>query len=272
MDLKTGESGKLTSAGALDTSALTLSGDERSIHYFDGPSLFSSLISTRKPVEFYRAPQGAKLSGLDTGSDGAIYFLEHTAGKSRVMKVARPKTLPIAELGTSAEDLMARPRRPQVLYRSAGSLWLMNGDGAANRKLPLASGMLGDANWTLSGRTLVYLHIPDSPKELVTLREFSPEDNTDKLIAKTSQFERVSANGDASVFAGASRSKAQAFVLLLLRATRRELTLCEHRASDPSMVAPIFAPDSQSVFFVTDRHGKTAIYRMQVDKFVSETA
>ena len=276
MDLKSGESGKLTSAAALDTASLVLSPDERSLYYFDGPSLFSAPLSTQRPVELYRASQGSTLSGLDVGFDGAVYFLEKRAGKSKLMRVGRPKTLPIAELEAPADALMARPRRAQVLYRSGGSLWLLNSDGTGKRKLAVAPGNTGDVTWTPAGRTFVYLHVPDNPKELITLREFSPEEtvdkNADKLVAKTSQFERVSANGDSSVFAGASRSKAQSYVFVLLRTTRRELTLCEHRASDPGMVAPIFAPDSQSVFFVTDRHGKPAIYRIQIDKFISETA
>jgi oligogalacturonide lyase len=60
-------------------------------------------------------------------------------------------------------------------------------------------------------------------------------------------------------------------VLLLLRATSRELTLCEHRASDPASVAPVFSPDSQRIYFQSDRHGKPAIYRMRVDTLVEKT-
>ena len=37
------------------------------------------------------------------------------------------------------------------------------------------------------------------------------------------------------------------------------------------MVAPIFAPNSQRVFFTSDEHGKPAIYTMSVEKFVEET-
>jgi oligogalacturonide lyase len=122
-----------------------------------------------------------------------------------------------------------------------------------------------------SGRTFAYLHIPDDPKQLITLRESSPDENTDKELAKTSQFEAFCPNGDSSVFAGASRSRASAYVLILLRVTRRELTLCEHHASDPAMVSPVFPPDSQSVFFVSDRHGKPALYRVHVEKFVEQT-
>jgi oligogalacturonide lyase len=60
-------------------------------------------------------------------------------------------------------------------------------------------------------------------------------------------------------------------VLLLVRKVRREFTLCEHRASDPRMVQPIFAPSSQRIFFNSDQHGKPAIYTMAVDRLVAET-
>jgi oligogalacturonide lyase len=73
------------------------------------------------------------------------------------------------------------------------------------------------------------------------------------------------------VFIGASASKASPYVLLLVRAVKRELALAEHRASDAAMVTPLFAPNSQSVFFVSDRHGKPAIYWMNVERFVSAT-
>jgi oligogalacturonide lyase len=59
--------------------------------------------------------------------------------------------------------------------------------------------------------------------------------------------------------------------LLLVRAAKRELTLCEHRASDPHLVSPIFSPNSQRVFFQSDKDGKLAIYSMVVDKLVEET-
>ena len=43
------------------------------------------------------------------------------------------------------------------------------------------------------------------------------------------------------------------------------------RGSDPALVAPAFAPNSQYVVFISDRHGKPAIYWIAVDKLVSET-
>jgi oligogalacturonide lyase len=197
------------------------------------------------------------------------------AENSRVMRVALQKTGPVIEgAGTDGKiDLvMARPRHSQFLFRQAGKLWLANTDGTGKKQLSPEQGTTGLALWSPNGRTLLYLHMPDDAKQLITLRENSPDDPTDQLIARTSQFGSFAPNGDASVFAGASRSKASAYVLILLRVTKRELTLCEHRASDPSSVPLIFSPDSQSIVFVSDRHGKSALYRVPVGKFVEETS
>jgi oligogalacturonide lyase len=90
-------------------------------------------------------------------------------------------------------------------------------------------------------------------------------------VAKTSQFVHFDANRDTSVFVGASRNKASPHILILLRTTQRELTLCEHRASDPGSVAPVFSADSQQIFFHSDKQGKPAIYRVHVERFVEAT-
>ena len=60
-------------------------------------------------------------------------------------------------------------------------------------------------------------------------------------------------------------------VLLLLRAAHSERTMCEHKASNAEAVAPLFSPDSQRIYFQSDRHGKPAIYSMHVEKLVEKT-
>ena len=60
-------------------------------------------------------------------------------------------------------------------------------------------------------------------------------------------------------------------MLLLLRTTRREFSLCEHKATKPELVSPIFSPDSQRIYFQSDRHGKPALYQVRVNRFVEET-
>jgi hypothetical protein len=67
---------------------------------------------------------------------------------------------------------------------------------------------------------------------------------------------------------GASRSKAQPNVVLLLRSAKREMTICQHHASHPLTVWPSFSPDSKRVYFQSDEEGKPAIYSVNVEQLV----
>jgi oligogalacturonide lyase len=147
----------------------------------------------------------------------------------------------------------------------------VNSDGQQNHQLKTATGKLGTANWGPDGKTVLYLNYPEDSTQLHTIRELSPDTNSDKLVAKTSQFAAFGCNRDSSVFVGASANKSSPTVLILLRITRRELTLCEHKASQPEMTRPMFSPDSQRIYFQSDREGKPAIYCMHVDKLVEKT-
>ena len=163
-----------------------------------------------------------------------------------------------------------------MLYRRAGGVWLANmfgtqNAGKQNYRLRLADGQIPSATWSPDGRTVLYLNVPPDPHKLRNIREFTPDTNEDKPISDTTQYACFERNADGSVFVGASGSKASPHVLLLVRAVGREFTLCEHRASDPAKVSPIFSPNSQNVFFASDQHGKPAIYRIAVDKLVEAT-
>lgn len=272
LDLKQGDSHQLTQAAALDSASVVLSADERSIFYFDGPTLIESSLSNLRLRELYKVPEGTVRAGMTLAFDGTASFVESTGGKSRIVRVNRAGAATVMELTGPIDFLTARPHHSQLLYRAGAALWLVNLDGSGQLQLTPEAGQTGEVVWTQSGRTLLYLHVPDDPKQLITLRENDPAEKTDKQLARTSQFESVAPNGDGSVFVGASRSRANSYVLILLRVTRRELTLCEHHASDPKMVQPIFSPDSQSVYFASDRHGKSALYRVRIDKFVEETS
>jgi oligogalacturonide lyase len=166
---------------------------------------------------------------------------------------------------------MERPQHAQILYRQAGKgLWLTSADGKQNRELKLAPGGTGPAFWSADGKMLQYLHFPDDPKQLNDIRESAPDQAADKQVAKTSQFVHFGCNRDTSVFVGASRNAASPTVLLMLRVTRRELTLCEHRAMNPATVAPLFAPDAQRIYFQSDQHGKPALYSVHVERLVEK--
>ena len=164
----------------------------------------------------------------------------------------------------------ARVARPCSTAGPAASGWRTT-DGKQNYRLRLAEGQALSATWAPDGRTVLYLNVPPDPHKLRNIREFTPDTNEDQAISDTTQYACFERNADGSVFVGASASQASPYVLLLVRAVGREFTLCEHRASDPAMVSPIFSPNSQSVFFASDRHGKPAIYRIAVDKLVEAT-
>jgi oligogalacturonide lyase len=275
MDLKTGETRELTAAEGLDASSLTLTTDNRSFCYFAKDSLFLTNLTTLKERQVYSVPEGWERSGFEAGPDGThAVFAERRGDGSRLRMalLTNGAARTVVEAPFAMSDPIQRPNRAQILYRQGDEgLWLVNSDGKGNRQLKLADGRIGPADWSGDGKTLLYLRFPEDPKQLTEIRECTPDSNTDKLVAKTSQFAHFGFNRDTSVFVGASRNAASPTVLILLRVTRRELTLCEHKAHRPDTVAPIFSPDSQRIYFQSDRDGKPAIYCMHVEKLVEKT-
>jgi oligogalacturonide lyase len=276
MDLKTAQMRQLTAAEELDGSSLTLTPDNRSFCYFAGRALWISNLTSLRERKLYEVPEGwERCPGMSVGPDGThAVFGERKGGTSRLRMVslAQGGASTVVQAPFAMSDPIARPMRAQVLYRNGdASLWLVNSDGQQNRQLKLAPGRVGPANWASDGRTLLYLNFPDDPSQLNSIREYTPDANTDKLVAKTSQFVHFGFNRDSSVFVGASRNTASPTILLLLRVTRRELTICEHKTSHPADAAPRFSPDSQRVYFQSDRHGKPAIYDIHVEKLVEKT-
>jgi oligogalacturonide lyase len=276
MDLKTAETRQLTEVEGLDPNSLTLTPDNRSFCFFAGRSLHITAISSLRQRELYTVPEEwERLPGFNVGPDGThAAFCECRGGNSRLRMVSLRQGLArtVVEASFPMSDPIARPMRAQILYRQGDqALWLVNSDGQQNRRLKVAGGRSGPADWAPDGKTLLYLNYPEDPKQLNTIREHTPDTNTDKLVAKTSQFVSFGFNHDTSVFVGASGNVGSPYLLLLLRVTRRELTVCEHKASRPELVAPRFSADSQRIYFQSDRHGKLAIYDMHVEKLVERT-
>jgi len=276
MDLKTGQSRQLTASAEVDPESVALTPDDRSFCYFDGGSLRQMMLSSLREHEIYRVPDGWKrAAGFSVSSDGLRAALVETDGsKSRIRLVTlvRGAATTVVEADWMITHPILHPRRAQLLYRQGDeALWQVNTDGRQNRKLKLADGHIGPARWLPDGRTVLYLHLPDDPTQLHAIREHTPDQNLDKLVAKTSQFAHFGCNPNGSVFVGASQNKASPTILLLLRITRRELTMCEHKASDPRTVAPVFSADSQRIYFQSDRDGKRALYMLRVEKFVEQT-
>ncbi|MGA3015820.1 MAG: hypothetical protein ABSF62_01785 [Bryobacteraceae bacterium] len=274
LDLKSGETRELTTVEDLDGSSLTLTPDNRSFCFFAGRSLFLSGLGGR-PRELYKIPEGwERTAGLSVGPDGThATFAERQAGGSRLRMVplAQAAARTVTESPFVISHPIARPMRAQILFRQGDdALWLVNSDGTQKHQLKFATGRVGPADWAPDGKTVLYLNFPEDSKQLTAIRECNPDAASDQLVAKTSQFAHFGFNRDTSVFVGASRSAASPTILLLLRVTQRELTLCEHKASHPETTAPRFSPDAQRVYFQSDRDGKPAIYCMHVERLVEK--
>lgn len=276
MDGKSGASRQLTETDGLDPHSLTLTGDERSMCCLAGDRLLLVNLGNSHTREVYRIPQGyAAGSGLGVSEDGLVAALVERQGQNhyrlRLVQMKDGSAATLAEADEEMRDPIPRPRRASALYRRGKDLWLANDDAQQNYRLKLAEGETGTALWSPDGRAVLYLNYPSDAHRLHNLRAFTPDSNQDVALADTTQYVGFDPNADASVFVGASGAKATPYVFLLIRAAKRETALCEHRSSDPGSVQPVFSPNSQRVFFSSDRHGKPAIYSVKVDKFVEAT-
>lgn len=296
MDLKNGQSRQLTDAENLDPHSLALLPDEHGFCYVDGDRVMESNLSAAHSREVYRLAAGFECGGLSIAEDGLYMAIvekpaDKKPGKWRLQLIHMIKggAVKLVECEDEIHDPIARPKRASILYRRVSGaqlsgtqpsgvqttgqpgIWLANYDAQHDYRLRTAEGETGPAQWSPDGRTVLYLNFPAEKGTLNNLRELTPDTNEDKMLAPTSQFVGFGSNADASVFVGASGSKASPHVLLLVRTVKRELTLAEHRASDPKMVGPVFSANSQRVYFGSDQHGKPAIYTMSVEKLVEAT-
>lgn len=268
IDLKSGENRLVSEAASLDPATLTLMPDERAIVFCDGPSL------VRNGKTVYETSWD-RMPGMGLSDDGQhATLIESRNGKYRlrIVPLSRGPASTVVEADSAMADPMPRPRRAGILYRRDDALWVVNYDAQQNRRLKIPAGSTaGPALWAPDGRTVLYLAFPDDPRRLIEMREHTPDTGEDKRIAQTSQFVRFTRNSDGTAFVGVSRNKPSPHILALLRVTRRELTLCEHRASDPDKVVVALSPTNQRLFFQTDREGKPAIYSIVLEKFLEKT-
>ena len=272
LDLKSGESRQLTDAQSMDPATLSWSPNERSVIYFDGPRLN---VQDRRLNTVYTVEQGwehiAPYALSDTAQHAAV--VEHRSGRYRVrvIGIRSRDARTIFEASEPVRHLRFRPKRNALLYNHNGGLWVVNLDGRGSQRLAIPEGEAGDAHWSADGRTVLYLHAPKDRPRSIYLREFNTENNEDKSIGLTTQFISFTRNRDSTVFSGVSRSQAAPYILLLIRAASREMTVAEHKASDPSKAAALFSPNSQRLYYHTDREGKSAIYMIQLERFIERT-
>lgn len=277
IDLRTGTVRQVAETAALDPASLCLDAPGKFLYLLDGMQLTEAPLTTKHDIK--RAEvllEGVTSFGIGetraelfvilgnrlhfmhadrsqpSGKDEAA-LAEDTAGPCRV----RPGGRGCLFSRTVSEDLR------EFWYASVDS---------RSKPVLLARGRISNPAWSADGGSLFFLrNVPKNSVYVAELWEVKPEEQVERCLASTSQFATFSANGNDSVFVGASSSKAQPNLILLLRETRRELTLCEHRSSQPSTVRPAFSPDSRRVYFESDREGKSAIYSVNVEQLVEPT-
>ncbi len=277
MDLKNGEIRQMTQESELDGKSLNLFPDERTLFYVAGRTLYRLNMGNLRTQSLYEIERGYdRGEGCCISPDGRwVFFVEKRPGRSRIRRLdlrRRRRVSTLVQSGGVLSDPVPSPKRQGLLYRGAdNSLWVANTDGKNPRRVETPPGEVGPARWTPDGTSVLYLHQPADPHRLTALREYFTDTRQDRFVAKTSRFVSFGVNRDGSVFVGASGNKASPYVLLLVRVGGRELTLCEHRASDPALVSPVFSPDSRKIFFQSDRDGKPAIYSMAVEQLVEAT-
>jgi oligogalacturonide lyase len=271
-ELQSGTMKQLTEAKQLHAGTVNLFPDDRSFAYVDGRSLYVAPLSSLKEREVYRIPDEWELGeGFSLSGDGIYAVMVEKKGdrsRLRLIGIAKGNATTLVEYEGVLRHPQTRPRRASVMYERDSALHLVNYDGQNDQKLGDVVPSPGGAIWAPDGRTVAYLR---SQEKKVELREVTPDARQDKLIAPTSQYGNFARNPDGSVLVAASRSIAQPHILIMLKSVKRELTVCEHKCSNPALVAPVFSPTSQRIYFQSDRDGKPAIYSVVVTGFIEKT-
>jgi len=264
VDLRTGVPHQLGETAALAPRSLCLNEKGRALYLRDGGVLKEITLANRR---------------VRTIAEGVDAFAAAPGGEFVIVRRRRLELLnsgqPIAE--DAGPFCLLQPGGDGCLFVREESpegreYWFTSLAGSGKPVL-LAKGQVSYPYWSPAGRSLLFLRdVPGAHGMLSEIHEVAAEGGAERCVAPTSQFAAFAPNGDASVFVGASRSKAQPTIVLLLRSVRREMTLCEHRASHPASVTPVFSPDSRRVYFESDHQGKPALYSVNVELLVEPTA
>jgi oligogalacturonide lyase len=264
LDLRLGLAHQLAEPTALVPESLSLDDKERSLYLLDGDTLGEIGMQSRKARTV-----AEDVSAFALGPGGRLFVVR--SGKLQMLDVG----------GTIAEDVapfcLPRPDGGGCVFLRRPSpgeveLWYAPLPVASGKPVRLAQGAVSNPFWSPQGRSVLFLREFDGPAGKVSeIHEARIDGTSEQCVAPTSNFAAFAPNGDASVFVGASRSRAQPTVVLLLRSTRREFTLCEHRSSDAGRVSPVFSPDSRRVYFQSDHEGKRALYSVNVELLVEPT-
>lgn len=277
LDFGSGAGKVLAESAGFDPLTAALTSDDRWVIVADGARLIAiQRQNLRKTTLAELDPDKPLCTPIAPSADRVtLFFAQCISGGAEIrsVRLGQDRNQIHHQFAEPVAELMPNPRRALIAWLTrSGALWIGGLDGSKPRKADTPDGRVLQFHWSGDGQTLLYLLEPADRTKLVEIREQQVDSRADSRVAKTSQFASFAPNADASAFVGASRSKASPHILLLLRKTSRELTLCEHGESDPSACRPVFTPDSQTVVFTSSMHGESAIYLAGVEKLIEKTS
>ena len=270
VDLRAGTVRQLATAANLSPDSLCLDPKERWLYFLDGGSLKRVEIGKK---ESRKLPETLTddVASFSIAQNGAIFLIRSSG---LLQRLDNAQTTLATAASQAQQTCVAQPRGPGCLFArevfSVGrELWYASAGTGGGKPILLAKGSVSNPCWSPDGQSLLFLRDVVTPgTTLAEIHQVGLDGTAERCVAPTSQFASFSTNFDASVFVGASRSKAQPNVVLLLRSAKRELTLCQHRSSRPAAVSPAFSPDARRVYFQSDEEGKPAIYSVNVELLV----
>lgn len=264
-DLHSGIATQLADTAALAPESLCLDESGRLLYFLDDRRLNEVNVANKKV-----RPLAEDIDAFAVLGRGQFVFL-----RKGQLQLSAPGAAPIAD--NAGNFCLVRPGGKGCLFlrsssQDAREFWYAPFDSRDGLPKLLARGPLSNPFWSPDGQSILFLReISRNGVNTSEICQAFVESANIQTVAPTSQFAAFAPNGDATVFVGASRSKAQPTILLLLRSVRREMTLCEHRSRHPALVSPVFSPDSRRVYFQSDREGNSAIYSVNVEALVEPT-
>ena len=283
LELPSGRMAQLSQGPGLAPFSICLAPDEKSLFFLQNGTLKHMGLRTLREREIHRIEDGWRATGeMSVSIDGRYAAVVVEDGKSLyrivVVETLKGKNWVVAEDKVRLVRPQLRPKRDQVLYsqQQPARLWLVNLDGKQKQSVRPRQGdeEIGPEYWTGDGKLLGYSHYPDQTRRRATLRTFSPDTREEKTLAKCTQFWSAMGNADNSAIVGESRSKAGPNIYVLFPLIEREITVCEHfssRSGEEVEPRPAFSPDSQWIYFTSDREGAPAVYRAGVADWVEKT-
>jgi oligogalacturonide lyase len=290
LDLRTGVPRMLSQPLDVDPRYLCFDPTERFACYLEGDKLQQVAIGSGKVQTL-----SGNVTGYGLGPQRSQILVRRTPGRLELLNGKRgPEDVgdqfAVSPDGSSClflRDAQGQPgsqrttRGDSIPSIAAGSLtspdqelWTIPASFAGKERL-LFKGKIWCPFWSPDSQSILFLK--QGEQNGVTTSEIHSvglSGTGEQVISATSKYSAFAPNANATVFVGASESKAQPDILLLLRSVRRELTVCEHRGGTGIVDnRPVFSPDSRRIFFQSDRDsdGKISLYSVNVEQLVEST-